>query len=415
MKTYLVGGAVRDALLGRAVTDRDWVVVGATPAQLLAQGFKAVGHDFPVFLHPQSQEEYALARTERKSGMGYHGFMCEATPVISLEQDLERRDLTINAMAQDDKGNIIDPYGGQVDLQNKLLRHVSPAFGEDPLRVLRVARFAARFASLGFKVARDTMMLMQNMVKAGELQHLTAERVWLETHKALTENHPDVYIEVLRESGALQVLFPELAQLFGVPQRPEYHPEIDTGVHLLMCLQVAVKNQLNPRTRFAVLLHDLGKGITPKDVLPRHIGHEARGLPLVQALCARYKVPKDYQQLAEIVCVHHLECHRVVELQAKTLWHKLQQLDALRRPERFDEFLQACKADAQGRLGWEDKPYPQVEYFRQARQVAAAITPKDLTNASELTGQALGDALSLARIHALQQFKKHYLQEHHDR
>ena len=239
--------------------------------------------------------------------------------------------------------------------------------------------------------------------------------MWLETHKALTENHPDVYIEVLRESGALQVLFPELAQLFGVPQRPEYHPEIDTGVHLLMCLQVAVKNQLNPRTRFAVLLHDLGKGITPKDILPRHIGHEARGLPLVQTLCARYKVPKDYQQLAEIVCVYHLECHRVVELQAKTLWHKLQQLDALRRPERFDEFLQACKADAQGRLGWEDKPYPQVEYFRQARQVAAAITPKDLTNASGLTGQALGEALSLARIHALQQFKKHYLQEHHDR
>ena len=414
MKTYLVGGAVRDGLLGRAITDRDWVVVGATPQQLLAQGFKSVGHDFPVFLHPKTQEEYALARTERKSGMGYHGFMCDATPVISLEQDLERRDLTINAMAQDDNGHIIDPYGGQTDLAARLLRHVSPAFGEDPLRVLRVARFAARYAPLGFKVARETMILMQNMVNSGELQHLTAERVWLETHKALAENHPDVYIEVLRESGALQVLFPELHQLFGIPQRPEYHPEIDTGVHVLMCLQVSVKNKLNPRTRFAVLVHDLGKGITPTDILPRHLGHEARGLPLVKAVCERYKVPKDYQQLAEMVCEYHLECHRVVELQAKTLWKKLHALDALRRPERFEEFLLACQADAQGRLGWEDRPYPQVDYFRQARQVAAAITPKDLPHDHKLTGQALGDALITARIHALQHFKQQYQQENHD-
>lgn len=415
MQTYLVGGAVRDQLLGRVVKDKDWVVVGATPAQLLAQGFKAVGHDFPVFLHPITQEEYALARTERKNGSGYHGFMCDATPVISLEQDLARRDLTVNAMAQSANGELIDPYGGQADLAAKVLRHVSPAFSEDPLRVLRVARFAARYAALGFKVADDTMTLMQNMVKAGELHHLTAERVWLETHKALSEPHPDVYIEVLRESGALQLLFPELAQLFGVPQRPEYHPEIDTGVHLLMCLQVAVKNQLNSRTRFAVLVHDLGKGITPSDILPRHLGHEARGLPLVQAVCERYKVPKDYQQLAEIVCEHHLECHRVMELQAKTLWKKLQQLDALRRPERFEEFLQACKADAQGRLGWENKPYPQVEYFRQAQQIAAAISPKNLANAHELTGQALGEALSLARINALHAFKKDYqAQAYHD-
>ena len=415
MQTYLVGGAVRDQLLGRVVKDKDWVVVGATPAQLLAQGFKAVGHDFPVFLHPITQEEYALARTERKNGSGYHGFMCDATPAISLEQDLARRDLTVNAMAQSANGELIDPYGGQADLAAKVLRHVSPAFSEDPLRVLRVARFAARYAALGFKVADDTMTLMQNMVKAGELHHLTAERVWLETHKALSEPHPDVYIEVLRESGALHLLFPELAQLFGVPQRPEYHPEIDTGVHLLMCLQVAVKNQLNSRTRFAVLVHDLGKGITPSDILPRHLGHEARGLPLVQAVCERYKVPKDYQQLAEIVCEHHLECHRVMELQAKTLWKKLQQLDALRRPERFEEFLQACKADAQGRLGWENKPYPQVEYFRQAQQIAAAISPKNLANAHELTGQALGEALSLARINALHAFKKDYqAQAYHD-
>ncbi len=415
MKTYLVGGAVRDALLGRTVKDRDWVVVGATPTMMLTQGYQAVGKDFPVFLHPKTHEEYALARTERKIGSGYHGFSCEATPAIALEQDLERRDLTINAMAQDEHGVITDPYGGQQDLAAKLLRHVSPAFGEDPLRVLRVARFAARYAEQGFKVAHDTMLLMQKMVNAGELAHLTAERVWLETQKALAENHPDVFIEVLRECGALTVLFPELAQLFGIPQRPEYHPEIDTGVHLLMCLQVAVKNQLNMRTRFAVLLHDLGKGITPSDVLPRHIGHEARGLPLVQAFCERYKVPKDYQQLAEMVCVYHLECHRVMELQAKTLWHKLHALDALRRPERFEEFLQACKADAQGRLGWEDKPYPQVDYFRQARDIAAAITPKELpAYAHELTGQALGDALTHARIHALQGFKRNYQQEHHD-
>lgn len=415
MNIYLVGGAVRDALLGRPVTDRDWVVVGATPEQLLAQRYQAVGKDFPVFLHPSSHEEYALARTERKNGVGYHGFICSYSPEVTLEQDLERRDLTINAMAQDANGVIIDPYGGQADLQAKVLRHVSDAFGEDPLRVLRVARFAARYAELGFKVADDTMRLMATMVQNGELEHLTPERVWQETHRALGEDRPDIYVEVLRECGALKVLLPELHQLFGIPQRPEYHPEVDTGLHLLLCLQGAARTKLNNRVRFAVLVHDLGKGITPDHILPRHIGHEERGLPLVRAVCQRYKVPKDYQQLAEIVCEHHLECHRVMELKAETLWKKLHALDAIRRPERFAEFLLACKTDTQGRLGWEDLPYPQVEYFQQARDVAAAITPKDLPTADGLTGIALGEALIKARIAALQKFKQHYKAQHpHD-
>lgn len=408
MKIYLVGGAVRDALLGIPVKDRDWVVVGASPQQLLDLGYQAVGKDFPVFLHPKTHEEYALARTERKIGTGYHGFSCETGTHIRLEQDLARRDLTINAMAQNAQGDIIDPYGGQADLHAKLLRHVSAAFGEDPLRILRVARFAARYAHLGFKVAPETLTLMQKMVVAGDINHLTAERVWQETDKALNETRPDVYIEVLRACGALEVLFPELNQLFGVPQRAEYHPEIDTGIHLLMCLRVAARDNLSPEVRFAVLLHDLGKGITPSHILPRHIGHEARGVPLVKAFCARYKVPKDYQQLAEMVCEYHLECHRIVELQAKTLWKKLHALDALRRPERFKAFLLACKADTQGRLGWEHKNYPQIDYFWQARQVAAAITPKQLLNGEHLTGQALGDALNAARIKALAQFKQDY-------
>lgn len=409
MKTYLVGGAVRDQLLKLPVKDRDWVVVGATPQTLLNAGYQAVGKDFPVFLHPKTHEEYALARTERKIGSGYHGFSCDAAPHISLEQDLARRDLTINAMAQDQDGQIIDPYNGQADLAAKLLRHVSPAFAEDPLRVLRVARFAARYAPLDFNVAPQTIALMRDMVNAGELNHLTPERVWLETHKALNEARPDVYIDVLHDCGALKILFGELDQLFGVPQRAEYHPEIDTGIHLLMCLQVAARDKLSSRVRFAVLMHDLGKGITPAHILPRHIGHEQAGVPLVKAFCTRYKVPKDYQQLAELVCEYHLECHRVVELQAKTLYKKLQSLDALRRPERFGEFLLACKADTQGRLGWQDKPYPQIDFFWQAQKVAAAITPKQLPlDAQQLTGLALGEALNVARIKALTQFKLDY-------
>lgn len=408
MKTYLVGGAVRDTLLGKSVKDRDWVIVGATPEQLLQLGYTAVGKDFPVFLHPQSHEEYALARTERKIGSGYHGFSCDTGSHISLEQDLARRDLTINALAQDDDGQIIDPYGGQTDLSAKILRHVSPAFAEDPLRVLRVARFAARYADDGFNIAPETLNLMQDIVQQGELAHLSAERIWLETHKALGESRPDVYIEVLQQCGALKVLFPEIAQLFGVPQRAEYHPEVDTGIHILMCLRVAARDNLSTRTRFAILVHDLGKGLTPKEQLPRHINHEHTGVPLVTALCERYKVPRDYQQLAEMVCQYHLDCHRVVELQAKTLWHKLQKLDALRRPDRFVEFLQACQADAQGRLGLENKLYPQFDYFNQAQQIAAKITPKQLTNLNQLNGSEIGHALGALRIQALHDFKQKY-------
>ena len=406
MDVYLVGGAVRDTLLGRPVTERDWVVVGATPENLLAQGYKPVGKDFPVFLHPDTAEEYALARTERKSGHGYHGFICDATPAITLEEDLLRRDLTINAMAQTADGRIIDPYGGLADLNKRVLRHVSAAFGEDPLRVLRVARFAARYAPLGFSIAPETLALMQTMVAAGEIDHLTPERVWQETHKALSEDTPAVYIEALRACGALVRLFPEIDALFGVPQRTEFHPEIDTGQHVLMCLEQAVRLGANVRVRFAVLLHDLGKGITPADMLPRHIEHEHRGVPLVQALCARYKVPRDYQQLAEIVCRYHLDGHRAVELQGKTLWMKLRDMDALRRPERFAEFLLACEADARGRLGFENRDYPQRAYFSQALDIVMAVTPRHLPHRETLDGKALGDALAQARIHALNRFRK---------
>ncbi|MDO8329525.1 MAG: multifunctional CCA addition/repair protein [Fluviicoccus sp.] len=410
MEVYLVGGAVRDALLGRPFTERDWVVVGATPENLLAQGYKPVGKDFPVFLHPDTAEEYALARTERKSGHGYHGFICDATPSITLEEDLLRRDLTINAMAQTADGRIVDPYDGLADLNNRVLRHVSAAFGEDPLRVLRVARFAARYALLGFTIAPETLALMQTMVAAGEIDHLTPERVWQETHKALAEDSPAVYIEVLRACGALSRLFPEIDALFGVPQRAEFHPEIDTGKHVLMCLEQAVRLGANVRVRFAVLLHDLGKGVTPADMLPRHIEHEHRGVPLVQALCARYKAPRDYQQLAEIVCRYHLDGHRATELQGKTLWLKLRDMDALRRPERFAEFLLACEADARGRLGFENRNYPQRTYFSQALDIAMAVTPQHLPHRESLDGKALGDALAQARIHALNRFRK----EHHE-
>lgn len=407
---YLVGGAVRDALLNRPVTERDWVVVGASPDDLLSLGYKPVGKDFPVFLHPDTAEEYALARTERKSGHGYHGFICEATPSVTLEEDLQRRDLTINALAQDADGRVIDPWGGLADLEARRLRHVSPAFAEDPLRILRVARFAARYAPLGFTIAPETMDLMRDMVAAGEIDHLTPERVWLETHKALGEDCPGVYIRVLRECGALARLFPAIDALFGVPQRAEFHPEIDTGEHVLMCLEQAVRLGTNVRTRWAVLLHDLGKGVTPADMLPRHIGHEHNGVPLVQALCSRYKTPRDYQQLAELVCRYHLDCHRAVELQGRTIWQKLRELDALRRPERFDEFLLACEADARGRLGFENRDYPQRAYLRQARDIAAAITPAHLPHRELPQGAALGEALDQARVHALNRFR----QEHHE-
>lgn len=365
---YRVGGAVRDRLLGRPFHEIDWVVVGAEPSWLLAQGYRQVGRDFPVFLHPQTGEEYALARTERKQGQGYHGFVCDFSPDITLEEDLQRRDLTINAMAELPDGSVVDPWGGRADLDGRWLRHVSPAFAEDPLRVLRVARFAARYHDLGFRVAPETLALMRQLGDSGELTALTPERVWQETERALGEAHPAVYFEVLRACGALRVLFPEVANCFGVPQRADYHPEVDTGLHILLCLAQAARLTPSTRIRFAVLVHDLGKALTPTDVLPRHSGHERRGLPLIRQVCARLKVPKATQELALLVGEFHLDCHRADELRGDTLLARLEALDAWRRPERFAEFLLACEADARGRTGLEDIPYWQADYWRGAQQ-----------------------------------------------
>lgn len=408
MQVYLVGGAVRDQLLGRTVTEHDYVVVGATPQHMLAQGYMPVGSDFPVFLHPHTKEEYALARTERKSGVGYGGFTFYTSPDLSLEDDLIRRDLTINAMAQTSDGQIIDPYGGQQDLAQRILRHVSPAFVEDPLRVLRVARFAARYAELGFQVATETLALMQQLVEQGELAYLSPERIWKETQRALTEARAEVYFEVLRACGALKAIMPEVDALFGVPQRPEYHPEVDTGIHTLMTLQRACEQQYSDRVRFAAVLHDLGKALTPADQLPRHVEHEARGIEPIRQLCQRLKVPTQYQQLAELVCREHLLCHRVMELRAGTIWRLLQRLDVLRRPERVEEFIQACECDARGRLGLEQRPYAQADFLRQAIQQVRAIRSTDLP--AHIQGPAIGEALINARIKALEQLKQQFVQ-----
>lgn len=406
MQVYLVGGAVRDQFLGRTVSERDYVVVGATPEQMLAAGYMPVGSDFPVFLHPHSKEEYALARTERKSGVGYGGFTFYTSPDLSLEEDLIRRDLTINAMALAEDGSVIDPYGGQQDLQDRLLRHVSPAFIEDPLRVLRVARFAARYAPLGFTVAPETLSLMQSLVNQGEINHLTPERIWKETQRALTEDRADVYFEVLRDCGALQVIMPEVNALFGVPQRPEYHPEVDTGIHTLMTLQRACEAQYSDRVRFATVMHDLGKALTPVDLLPRHADHEARGVEPIKNLCKRLKVPSQYQQLAELVCREHLLCHRVMELRPGTIWRLLQRLDVLRRPERVEEFIQACECDARGRLGLEKRPYEQADFMREAIQRVRNIRAVDLP--SHIQGPDIGEALIEARIDAITVLKNSY-------
>ncbi|MCK7599025.1 multifunctional CCA addition/repair protein [Microbulbifer sp. CAU 1566] len=404
MKTYLVGGAVRDRLLHRPVHERDWVVVGATEAEMLAQGFRPVGKDFPVFLHPQTSEEYALARTERKSGHGYGGFTVYASPDVTLEQDLERRDLTVNAMAETEDGEVIDPYQGRADLDARLLRHVSPAFSEDPLRILRVARFAARYAPLGFSVAPETMTLMRGMVDAGEVEHLVPERVWKEISRALTEPRPDIFIQVLRDCGALKVLLPEVDCLFGVPQPPLHHPEVDTGDHILRALRQAPADL---PVRFAVLVHDLGKGITPEHVLPSHRGHEAAGLPLVKEVCQRLRVPNPITTLSLGVCEYHLHCHKAFELRPQTILKMLRALDALRRPERFEQFLESCEADARGRLGLEDREYPQVDYLRAARDSAANVDPQVLISEG-FQGAELGKALDRARLQALTNLKNTY-------
>ncbi len=400
MEIYLVGGAVRDALLGYPSSERDWVVVGASPQDMLDKGYQQVGRDFPVFLHPQTKDEYALARTERKQGHGYTGFAVHCDPAVTLEQDLLRRDLTINAMARSESGAIIDPYGGQRDLAAKILRHVSAAFVEDPLRVLRTARFAARYAHLGFTVAAETVELMAEIVHQDELAHLPAERVWTEIERALGERNPEVFIEVLRDCGALQRLLPELEALFGVPQTAHYHPEIDTGIHTLMALQQAAR--LTPATdvRFAVLIHDLGKGGTPPAEWPRHIAHEQRGLKLVDAVCRRLKSPAAHRELALKACEYHTHCHRALELRGKTLLKLLNATDALRRPDRFEAFLLACEADARGRKGLEQRDYPQADYLRRALEIARDVGAAQFTQAG-MEGRALGAAISAERVRRL--------------
>lgn len=400
-QTYLVGGAVRDQLLGIPLKDRDWVVVGAHPDDLLADGFRQVGADFPVFLHPETSEEYALARTERKSGTGYLGFTCYSAPDVSLEEDLQRRDLTINAMAQTPEGSLIDPYGGQHDLRQKLLRHVSPAFKEDPLRVLRVARFAARFSPLGFAIAPETNQLMQEMVQEGELAHLTPERIWQETQRALSEASPRTYFECLHETGALAVILPELDALFGVPQPEAHHPEIDCGVHALLSLEQACMRTTDTATRFAALIHDLGKACTPKESWPKHHGHEKLGLKPIKQLSQRLRAPKHFRDLAMLVSEYHTHVHRAQELRSDTLLRVLKALDALRRPERFESFLLACEADARGRTGLESRPYPQADMFREALKVIQTISVRRLREHTGLDGKALGEAIDRARVDAL--------------
>lgn len=401
MRRYLVGGAVRDRLLGRPVVDHDHVVVGATPQEMLAQGFKPVGKDFPVFLHPDTGEEYALARTERKTGHGYHGFAFHADPGVTLEEDLARRDLTINAIAQDESGALVDPFHGQRDIEARVLRHVSPAFVEDPVRLLRVARFAARFAPLGFRVAEETMALMRAMVADGEVDHLVPERVWAETRRALAEPQPSTFVRVLREAGALAVLFPEVDALYGVPQRPEYHPEVDTGVHLELVLDMAAR--LAPGddlVGFCALCHDLGKACTPADVLPSHIGHEHAGVAPLRALASRLKAPAEHAALAELVCREHLNAHRALELKPATVLRLLTKLDALRRPQRLETFLVVCEADKRGRLGRAEAAYPQAGFLRAARDAAAAVNAAEFV-ARGLTGPAIGEAMDKARVAAI--------------
>lgn len=404
MKIYLVGGAIRDTLLKQPIPDRDWVVVGSTPAEMEAAGFTAVGKDFPVFLHPKTKEEYALARQERKSGHGYKGFRFSTDPSITLEQDLQRRDLTVNAMAMDDKGCIIDPYNGQQDIEQRQLRHVSSAFTEDPVRILRVARFTARYHTLGFTIAPETQQLMYDMVRNGEVDHLTAERVWKEFVRAIAEPSPHLFVDVLRTCGALERLMPELDKLFGIPQPKEHHPEIDTGLHALLCLQRSAELTRSTEARFACLLHDLGKAKTPVEQWPAHHGHEKLGLAAIIDLCKRFAVPNQYRDLALLVCEFHTHSHRALELRPKTLLGVLEKLDAYRRPERFELFCLCCQADAQGRTGLENTPYPQADYLRRAYTLTAEIDSRSIASEG-FTGAAFGQELHQRRLHCLTQFK----------
>jgi tRNA nucleotidyltransferase (CCA-adding enzyme) len=403
MRTFLVGGAVRDRLLQCTMGDRDWVVVGSTPEAMLALGYTPVGKDFPVFLHPQTHEEYALARTERKSGRGYHGFVVHASPEVTLEEDLARRDLTINAIAQDDDGTLIDPFNGQADLNARVLRHVSPAFAEDPVRILRLARFAARFHD--FEVAPETLALMQDMVHSGEVDHLVPERVWQEIARGLMEGRPSRMFEVLRQCGALARLLPELDRLWGVPQRPEYHPEIDTGVHVMMVLDMAAQVGASLAVRYACLGHDLGKGTTPPDVLPRHIGHEERSARLLKGVNERLRVPNDCKELADVVAREHGNIHQCMGFGAAALVRLLERLDAFRKPARLEDILLACECDARGRLGLQSQPYPQAGRLRAAWQAAAHVATAPIAEAVMAQGRggpAIAKAIASEREKAVQ-------------
>lgn len=405
MQTFMVGGAVRDALLGLPVNDHDWVVVGATPEQMVAQGFLPVGRDFPVFLHPETREEYALARTERKTGRGYHGFAFHADPGVTLEEDLARRDLTINAMAQDGEGHLIDPFDGQGDLRARVLRHVTEAFREDPVRILRLARFAARFSDFG--VAPETMALMRGMVEAGEVDALVPERVWQELARGLMEQRPSRMFEVLRECGALQRLLPEVDRLWGVPQRAEYHPEVDTGVHLMMVLDMCARLKANLPVRFACLTHDLGKGTTPAAVLPRHIGHEERSARLLKKVAQRLRVPTECNELADVVAREHGNIHRSSEFGGAAVVRLLERCDAFRKPQRFADVLLACECDARGRLGLEEKAYEPRPRLLGALKAAQQVSTSEVAAAAQakgVTGPGVGEWIHKARVKAVEAF-----------
>jgi tRNA nucleotidyltransferase (CCA-adding enzyme) len=407
MEKYLVGGAVRDQLLGLPVLEKDWVVIGETPESMVKQGFLPVGKDFPVFLHPESHDEYALARTERKTALGYKGFAVHSSPDITLEEDLIRRDLTINAMAMTPEGDIIDPYGGQKDLQNKVFRHISPAFSEDPVRILRIARFAARFGYLGFTIAEETQSLMRSMVVSGEVDALVPERVWAELFKALKEPSPANFFYTLKNCAALEKIIPEIDCLFGVPQPEKYHPEVDTGVHVMLCLEQAALLSNSPEVRFAALMHDLGKGLSPKEYLPSHHGHEKTGLPVLEGLCARLRVPNTFKSLAMQVMQYHTHCHKAFELKASTLTDMLTVLNAFKPNSSLQAFILACKADARGRTGFEQIAYPQADLLKLAATVGSTIDTSTVLN-GKLQGAEIGIALRDLRIKAVAEVINQY-------
>lgn len=404
LQVYLVGGAVRDQLLGLPPKDRDWVIVGTTPDEMLNRGFIPVGKHFPVFLHPDTKEAYALARTERKTSSGYHGFVFHTGPEVTLNEDLQRRDITLNAMAQTADGHLIDPFGGYTDLKNRIIRHVSPAFSEDPVRILRVARFAARFADLHLKIAPETLQLMVKMVRQGEVDALIPERVWQEFEIALGEQSPRIFIEVLRRCGALQRILPELDRLWGIPQPAKFHPEVDVGEHVLLVLDQATQLSPLPQVRFAALMHDLGKGITPKTDLPSHPGHEHRGVAILDTLSKRLGVPKAFKTLAQLVCREHGLIHRCLELRPSTLLQLLERLDVLRKPDRFEEILLCCIADARGRHSFENCAYPQADYLRKSAAIIRNISAQPFLEKG-FTGQQIHSKLAQERLHQLTIFR----------